>query len=88
MDLANTPSYINVVAVSFAKPDCTYSKGSFMLSGTGLQFSSEGATVSAAIAALKTRQPNTRVLLAVGGATYTNFAGINTQCLKVGHPSQ
>ena len=83
MDLANTPSYVNVVAVSFAKPDCTYTKGSFSLGTTGLQFSSDGPTVAAAIASLKSRQPNTRVLLAVGGATYTNFAGINTKCLKV-----
>jgi len=82
MDLANTPSYVNVVAVSFAKPDCTYTKGSFSLGSTGLQFSSDGPTVAAAIVSLKSRQPNTRVLLAVGGATYTNFAGINTKCLK------
>lgn len=68
--------------MSFAQPDCTYAKGSFALSGTGLQFSSDGAVVRAGIAALKAAQPNTRVLLAVGGATYTNFAALNTQCIK------
>ena len=44
--------------------------------GTGLSFSSDGRVVRDAIAALKARQPNTRVMLAVGGATYTNFAGV------------
>lgn len=27
MDLANIPAYVNVVALSFASPDCTYVKG-------------------------------------------------------------
>lgn len=43
--------------------------------GTGLSFSVDGPTVRDAIRALKARNPNTRVMLAVGGATYTNFAG-------------
>ena len=68
--------------MSFAQPDCTYTKGSYQLQGTGLSFSSDGPTVKAAIAALKAAQPNTRVMLAVGGATYTNFAGMNVQCIK------
>ena len=68
--------------VSFALPDCTYKKGSYSLSGTGLQFSSDGPTVRDGIKALKTAQPNTRVLVAVGGATYTNFKSLNTQCIK------
>ncbi len=53
-----------------------------MLSGTGLEFSSPPAVVKAAIASLKQRQPATRVLLAVGGATYYNFADLNVQCIK------
>lgn len=75
-------SYVNVVSVSFAQPDCSYVKGSLSLQGTGLSFSSDGPTVKAAIAALKAAQPNTRVMLAVGGATYTNFAALNTACIK------
>lgn len=70
------------MTVSFAQPDCTYTKGSLAFTGTGLQFSSTGLVVRDAIAALKAAQPNTRVLLAVGGATYTNFAAINTRCIK------
>ncbi|KAI8475983.1 MAG: glycoside hydrolase superfamily [Monoraphidium minutum] len=82
LDLANIPAYVNVVVVSFAQPDCTYVKGSYVLSGTGLSFSSDALVVRDAISALKARQPNTRVLLAVGGATYTNFAALNAQCVK------
>jgi len=74
--------YVNVVIVSFAQPDCTYVKGSLSFTGTGLQFSSAGPVVKDAIAALKSAHSNTRVLLAVGGATYYNFAGMNTQCIK------
>jgi chitinase len=38
--------------------------------------------VKAAVAALKAAtNNNTKVLLAVGGATYTNFAQMNTQCI-------
>jgi chitinase len=74
--------YVNAVMVSFAKPDCTYTKGSLSLQGTGLDFSSDGQVVADAIAALKAAQPNTRVLLAVGGATYTGFSAMNTKCIK------
>jgi chitinase len=74
--------YTNVVIVSFVRPDCTYTKGRLALAGTGLDFSSDGPVVKNAIAILKSAHPNTRVLLAVGGATYTNFAGMNTQCIK------
>jgi chitinase len=82
LDLSRTPSHVNVVVVSFAKPDCTYTKGSLSFAGTGLDFSSSGPVVRDAVRALKTASPGTRVLLAVGGATYTNFAGLNMQCVK------
>eukprot|EP00775_Hariotina_reticulata_P005809 gene5809-6049_t len=84
LDIARIPGYINVVIVSFAKPDCSYVKGSLNLSPTttGIQFSSTGPVVKAGMAALKAAQPNTRILLAVGGASYTNFAATNPQCVK------
>jgi chitinase len=79
---AAPPGYINVVIISFVKPECTYTKGSLSFAGTGLDFSSSGPVVKAAIAALKAAtNNNTKVLLAVGGATYTNFAQMNTQCI-------
>ena len=82
---------MNVVIVGFAKPDCTYVKGSLDISysRTGLIFqnnfvSATGAELKASIAALKAAQPNTRVLLSAGGgdAAYNNWQAINTQCLK------
>jgi chitinase len=82
LDLAKTPAHVNVVVISFAKPDCTYAKGSLSFLGTGLDFSSDGAVVRDAIRTLKANNPGTRVLLAVGGATYTNFAALNMQCVK------
>ncbi len=63
LDLASMPSYVNVIILSFARPDCSYTKGSLALAGTGLQFSSAGRVVRDAVAALRARQPNTRVLL-------------------------
>ena len=77
MTLANLPSYVNVVNLAFVFPDCSYTAGSFDLSRTGLQFSSDSSVVKDAIATLKTRNPNTKVLIAVGGATYTNWAQLN-----------
>eukprot|EP00775_Hariotina_reticulata_P002730 gene2730-3027_t len=82
LDLAKIPGYVNVVVVSFAQPDCSYTKGSYSLVGTGLSFISDGRVVRDAIAALKAAQPNTRVLLAVGGDTYKNFASMNPTCIK------
>jgi chitinase len=70
------------VILSFAKPDCTYTKGSYSFAGTGLDFSSSGTVVRDAVKVLKTNNPGTRVLLAVGGATYTNFANVNMKCVK------
>lgn len=57
-------------------PDATYS-GGMTWAGTGLQFSSDPAVVRDAIALLKSRNPGTKVLVAVGGATYTNFKSVN-----------
>ena len=47
-----------------------------------MQFSSNADVVKGAIATLKQRNPATKVLIAVGGATYTNWAGMNTAAIK------
>jgi len=62
------------------KPDCTY-QGGLKLAGTGLDFSSDGSAVKGAITALKAKNPNTKTLVAVSGATYTNFGGLNIQAI-------
>ncbi|MBW4584834.1 glycosyl hydrolase family 18 protein [Aetokthonos hydrillicola Thurmond2011] len=81
MQLANIAPYVNKVIVSFMQPDASYKKGSYNFTGTGLQFSLDGKVVKDAIALLKERNRNTKVLVAVGGQTYTNFAQINPQTI-------
>jgi chitinase len=68
--------------LSFAKPDCTYAKGSLSFAGTGLEFSAAGSTVKVAVAKLKATSTNTRVLLAVGGGSYKNWQAMNGRCLQ------
>lgn len=80
LQLANLPPYVNMAIVSFMKPDATYS-GNLSLAGTGLDFSADGSVVKGAIALLKSKNPGTKVLVAVGGATYHNFAGLNTKAI-------
>ena len=74
--LANLPPYFTHVILSFMSPDATYS-GGLTWAGTGLQFSSDPSVIKGAIALLKQRNPGTKVLVAVGGATYTNFKNMN-----------
>ena len=81
MQLSNIAPYVNKVIVSFIQPDASYKKGSYNLTGTGLQFAADGKVVKDAIALLKKRNRNTLVLVAVGGQTYTNFAQINPKTI-------
>lgn len=71
------PPYVNVVILSFMRPDNTYQAGSSTFAGTGLDFSSDPSVIQGAIALLKKQNPGTKVLVAVGGATYTNFGALN-----------
>ena len=58
--------------------DTTYSSGAGVTwAGTGIQFSSEASVIKDAIALLKKANPGTMVLVAVGGATYTNWGALN-----------
>ncbi len=81
LQLANLPPYINMVIVSFMKPDANYQNNK-NLSETGLQFSADSQVIKRAIALLKQRNPKTKVLVAVGGATYTNFAQLNPKSIS------
>ena len=78
LDLAKIPPPINVVFLSFAKPNCNYVKGSMSFTGTGLDFSSEFSVVKDAIQIL--RKKNVVVMLSVGGATYP-FDGFNPKAV-------
>jgi chitinase len=75
--LAKLPAYVNVVNISFAQPDMNYVAGSLSLGGTGIGLPYDGPTFKAAVAALHQKNPGTRVMLSVGGATFPNFGGFN-----------
>ena len=66
----------DIIYISFAKPDCSYTKGSF--EGTGLSFSSDFKVVSEAIEQL----PDTKtVMLSVGGGTYGQWEQLNVDAI-------
>jgi hypothetical protein len=79
--------YVNVVMLSFARPDCNYTRATPIRgqeqwwASTGLLFSSPLAVVADAVRLLKAGHPNTRVVLSVGGSDFTNFGSLNVQCL-------
>ena len=88
LQLANIAAYVNRVLVSFMRPNATYTKGSYELGGrdelTGLEFSVEGKFIKEAIAILKQKNPDTKVLLSVGGDAYSQtgyFETLNPQAI-------
>lgn len=82
-DLAKLPSYVNYVYLSFAKPDANYVRGSLNYQSVGLQFNYEsGQFLKDAIAALHQAHPQTKVILAVGGATYNQWDQLNPEALS------
>ncbi len=76
---ATSNAYTHVV-VAFAKPDFAFDGRTW--TGTGLQFETSLADVRGQIAALHKR--GIRVLLAVGGATYLNWAPLAAEADKPG----
>jgi chitinase len=79
--LAKLPGYVNVVCLSFMSPNTQYVAGSGSLGGTGLSFPYDGPTLRDAVKTLHQRNPGTRVLISVGGATYPNWASFNPQAV-------
>jgi chitinase len=80
--LAHMPSYMNVVNISFMQPDTTYAKGSLLLRGTTfLDVPYDGPTLKDAIAALHKTNPNTKVMISVGGATLYNWGTFKPQAV-------
>lgn len=75
--LAKIPAYVNTIPIAFAKPDATYTSGSF--SGTGLDFTPAFSLVKSSVGIAQSK--GQKILLSVGGATYQNFTKINVPAL-------
>ena len=54
-DLVKINPSINIIYLSFAHPNCSYTKGSNSFTGTGLQFSSNFDVIKNAIQILKNK---------------------------------
>ena len=81
-ELANLPAYVNIIPLAFMRPDAEYVKSSLDYTATGLQFNyANGTVLKQAIAALHKKHPNTKILVAVGGAAYTNWAKFNAKAI-------
>ena len=66
--LRDIPPFVNHVFLAFAKPNLSYLKGSYDLSGTGIEVPYDGCTLKESVTALKSKGIN--VILSVGGETY------------------
>lgn len=80
--LANVAPYVSVVNLSFMQPDANYVAGSYNLAGTGLQFPYDGFTLKQVIQQFKKTHPKTKLLVAVGGATYHNWDQLNVAAIS------
>ena len=68
--LAQLPDSLDIVAVSFVKPDLAFDGNH--LRDSGLQTFGSAQFLKEAIDLLRKRNPKVRVLLSVGGSSYTN----------------
>ncbi len=72
--LRDIPEHVTHVFLAFAKPNLRYQKGSFDITGTGIQTPYGGETLKESVSILKTK--GIKVILSIGGETYwgTNAA--------------
>lgn len=82
--LRRIPSFVNYVFLSFAKPDLTYTAGSYDISGTGIGVPYDGCALKESVSALKDKGVN--VILSIGGETYWGdpnvYSNIHYQQIK------
>ena len=74
--LASLPGYINLVVLAASQPDMAYA-GGLDLGKTGFSFKLSGPVLRDSIALLKSRHPETRVLVGVGNGLYSGWAKMN-----------
>jgi hypothetical protein len=77
--LAQMPGSVDLVAVSFVKPDLVFD--GTHLKGTGLQLAFDAPVLKDAIAALKAAHPDTKVVLSVGGSAYKTWDQFQPEAL-------
>lgn len=82
--LREIPSYVNMIILSFGKPDLQYVKGSMDISKTGIEVPYDGCTLKESITALKAK--GIKVILSIGGETFwtdpTVYSRINYVQIK------
>lgn len=79
--LVNLPAGLTEVLLAFARPDLDYA-GDLDLSNTGLEVPYSGRVLKASLSALKKRIPGVRILISIGGETYTNWQKFDQEAIK------
>ena len=76
---ADLPASLDVLALAFARPDAVYD--GTQLAGTGLQFSQSESVLRAAVAQLRKANPALRIVLSVGGSSYTGWGALDEHAI-------
>ena len=79
--LVNLPAGLTEVLLAFVRPDIAYA-GNLDLKDTGLEVPYPGSVLKASLTALKARLPGVRILISIGGETYTNWDKFDPDALK------
>jgi chitinase len=66
--LREVPNFVNHIFLSFAKPNLTYTLGSYDISGTGIETPYDGCALKESVSALNDK--GIKVILSIGGETY------------------
>jgi len=75
------PQKVDTVILAFMQPDASYVSKSLDLRRTGIQVPYEGNVLKTVIQMFHTTNPQAKILLAVGGATYNNWQNINVSAI-------
>lgn len=82
-DLAQLPSVYTVINLSFMRPNTSYKAGQTTFAGTGLAFAYSPAVLKQAIAKLRERNPQTKILVSIGGGdATTGWDALNVKAIK------
>jgi chitinase len=79
--LTKLPPEISILNLAFAKPDAVY-QGSLDLSGSGLEFPYTGTVLKSSIEEVKKKNPQTKVLISVGGESFQQWNKLNPSGIR------